>query len=163
MEFARPGKEHEWLEALLGTWTVTAPMPCGEGEEPRTVEWTETVRSLQGLWYVAEGHGELPDGSPSITLMTLGYDQARERYVGNWVGSMMTHMFNYEGTLDDAGRILTLDCEGPDFMNPQVLRKYQDIITLQDDNKRTLTSRMLTDDGTWQQVMSADYKRTAMG
>src|SRR3546814_8051855 len=94
-----PQQEHRWLEQLLGEWTVTSDM-TPDGGSP----WVERVRSLDGLWIVAEGEGEMPGGGAATTLMTLGYDPRRQRYVGTWVGSMMIHMWVYEGHLDDSGR-----------------------------------------------------------
>lgn len=53
---------------------------------------------------------------------------------------MMTHLWIYEGSLDEAGRVLTIDTEGP---NTDGMRGYQDIVTLESGDRRTLASRML--------------------
>jgi hypothetical protein len=156
---AEPQKEHRWLENLVGSWTVTSEMPTGAGEAAAHAEWIERVRSLHGMWVVAEGKGEMPGGGAATTMMTLGYDPRRQSYVGTWVGSMMTHLWVYEGTLDESGTVLTLDCEGPDFEAEGKLARYQDIITIQDEDHRTLTARVQTADGTWKQIMSAQYRR----
>lgn len=159
---AEPQDEHRWLERLLGEWTITAPLPSPEGDPDGTVTWTETVRSFRGIWVVAEGQGEMPGGGgPVTTLMTLGYDPRKGAYVGTWVGSMMTHMWVYRGTLDETGNVLTLDCEGPDFENPEKTLRYQDIIAFQDDDHRTLTGRVEGADGVWKEMMVAHYQRAA--
>jgi len=59
---------------------------------------TEVVRSLGGLWIVSEGE-EMPTAVPE-KLMTLGYDPQNNRYVGTFIGSMMTHLWIYDGCLD---------------------------------------------------------------
>lgn len=46
------------------------------------------------------------------TIMTIGYDPHRQRFVGTFVASMMTHLWMYEGALDDGERVLTLETEG---------------------------------------------------
>lgn len=51
---------------------------------------TESVRSLGGLWILAEGQSEMPGGGAATTMMTLGYDAQKQRYVGTWIGSMRT-------------------------------------------------------------------------
>jgi hypothetical protein len=151
---AEPQQEHRWLEQLLGEWTVTSDMMPEPG-----AAWTERVRSLHGLWVVAEGEGEMPGGGAATTIMTLGYDPRRQCYVGTWIGSMMTHMWVYEGHLDAGGKVLTLDCEGEDFEQPGRTARYQDIITIRSPDHRLLTARMLTADGSWKQIMQAEYRR----
>ena len=42
------------------------------------------------------------------TLMTLGYDPRKKRFVGTFVGSMMTNLWIYDGELDKDERVLTL-------------------------------------------------------
>jgi Protein of unknown function (DUF1579) len=39
------------------------------------------------------------------------------------------------------------------------MTKYEDIIEFKSDDHRVLTARMLAPDGTWQQLMSVDYRR----
>jgi hypothetical protein len=39
------------------------------------------------------------------------------------------------------------------------MTRYQDIITFKDADHRLLTARMLAADGTWKQIMQADYRR----
>lgn len=158
--FSKPQTEHEWLQKLVGCWTFEAEAIGDAGEQPFKSSGTKTVRSLGGLWVLCEGTSEMPDGTAAATLMTLGYDPQKERYLGTWVGSMMTHMWIYEGNLDTSGKVLPLDTQGPDIKTPGATRKYQDVIEITGDGRRLLTSRMLTDDGTWQDFMRAEYRLT---
>jgi hypothetical protein len=125
---------------------------------PERSSGTESVRSLGGVWVLCEG---LPGGGTATTLMTLGYDPEEKRYVGTFVGSMMTHLWVYDGGLDPAGKVLTLDTEGPSFTAEGGMTKYKDVIEFKDDNHRTLTSHVLGDDGQWTQFMTANYRRRA--
>ncbi|WP_026620351.1 hypothetical protein M728_002708 [Ensifer sp. WSM1721] len=152
-----PQEEHRWLEQLLGEWTVTTEDSTGSGEH--STPWVEKVRSMQGLWVVCEGQGTMPDGNPAQSLMTLGFNPQTKRYVGTWVGSMMTHMWVYDGVIEDDGKTLALNCEGPDFENPGRSARYQDRITFIDANRRTLTARVQTESGDWKEMMQADYRR----
>jgi hypothetical protein len=160
---AEPQKEHQWLQQLVGEWTTEAEMAMAPGKPTETCKGTESVRSLGGLWILAEGQGEMPGGGTATMLMTLGYDPQRKRYVGTWVGSMMTHMWLYDGELDSSGKILTLNSEGPDMSPgaaPGKLAKYKDVIEIKAADYRILTSHRLGDDGKWQQFMTAHYRRT---
>ncbi|MBI2276779.1 MAG: DUF1579 domain-containing protein [Dechloromonas sp.] len=155
-----PQAEHQWLQQLVGEWTTEAQMAT---EPAEACKGTESVRSLGGLWVLAEGRGEMPDGGSATMLMTIGYDPGKKRYVGTWIGSMMTHMWLYDGELDASRTVLTLNSEGPDMSPgavPGRLAKYKDVIELKDADHRTLTSHCLGADGQWQQFMTARYQRT---
>lgn len=157
---AQPQKEHRWLDRLVGEWTCEGEATMEPGQPPTPFTTTESVRSLGGLWVVAEGRGDMPGGETMTSLMTLGYDPGKGRYVGTFVASMMTHLWLYDGALDAGGTVLTLDTEGPDFSaEGKGTARFQDIIEIKDDDRRTLTSRMLGGDGQWRQVMSAEYRR----
>jgi hypothetical protein len=91
--------------------------------------------------------------------MTLGFDPAKGRFVGSWAGSMMTHFWVYEGSLDASGQVLTLDCEGPDYETPGRMAPYQDIIELKGDDRRILRARTHGADGAWKDLMTVEYRR----
>ena len=159
-----PQKEHQWLQKLVGEWTYEHDCSMGPDKPPEKFRGTETVRSLGGVWAVCEGRGQMPGGGAATTIMTLGYDPAKKRYVGTFIGSMMTHMWVYEGQLDATGKVLTLDTEGPSW-TPEgkvvegKMAKYKDVIAFKSDDYRTLTSNLLGDDGKWQEFMTAHYRR----
>jgi len=152
-----PVKEHQWLRQLLGEWTVESST---EGEKPVEVRpWTENGRMIGELWIVIEGAGTMPGDVHGETMMTLGYDPQKGRFVGTWTGSMMTHQWVYNGVLDESGKRLVLDTEGPDFEKPGVTRRYRDIIEMVGDGHRVLRSQILSHDGEWQELMTSRYRR----
>ncbi|HJZ89397.1 MAG TPA: DUF1579 domain-containing protein [Gemmataceae bacterium] len=156
---AEPKKEHQWLQKLVGEWTSEMDAAMGPDKPAEKCTGTDSVRSVGGVWVVCEGRGEMPGGGAAITLMTLGYDPARKKYVGTFIGSMMTHLWVYEGEVDATGKKLTLDTEGPDFVKEGKTTKYKDVIEFTSDDHRTLTSHMLGDDGKYHQFMTAHYRR----
>jgi len=156
---AEPQKEHEWLHKLVGEWTCEAEAAMEPGKPPETSSGTERVRSLGGLWILAEGQGEMPGCGPATMMMTLGYDPQKKRYVGTWIGSMMTHLWVYDGSLDAGERVLTLDAEGPSMAGDGTMAQYRDVIEFKSDDHRVLTSHTRGDDGTWQPFMTAHYRR----
>jgi hypothetical protein len=156
---AEPQNEHAWLQQLVGEWTSEMECVMGPDQPPMQTKGAETVRSIGGLWTVGEGRGDTPDGTPATSLMTLGYDPQKQRFVGSFVASMMTHQWLYEGTLDASGKVLTLDTEGPSFAGDGSMTKYQDVIEIKSADHRVLTSRALGPDGTWNQFVTAHYHR----
>src|ERR687892_1559286 len=155
-----PQNEHQCLQQLVGDWTYEAEATMEPGQPPSKFEGSERVRALGGLWILAEGQGEMPGCGAATTVLTLGYDPQKQRYVGTWIGSMMTHLWVYNGALDAAGRVLTLEAEGPSMAGDGTMAAYRDVIELTDDDQRVLTAHVLGDDGTWQQFMTSHYRRT---
>ena len=156
---AEPQKEHQWLQKLVGEWTYETEAAMEPGKPPQKFTGTESVRSLGGLWMLCEGQGEMPGGGTATTLMTLGFDPAKKRFVGTFIGSMMTHMWVYEGGLDPTGMVLTLDTEGPSFTAEGKMAKYKDAIEIKSDDHRVLSSSFLGDDGKWHSFTTANYRR----
>ena len=81
-----PQAEHRWLQQLVGAWTLDGEATMELGQPPATFTGTERVRSLGDLWFLAEGEGEMPGGGTATTLMTLGYDPQKGRFVGTFIG-----------------------------------------------------------------------------
>ena len=156
---AEPQKEHKWLQKLVGEWTYEHEATMDPNKPAEVFRGTESVRSLGGLWTLGEGRGEMPGGGDATTLMTLGYDPQKKRFVGTFIASMMTYLWVYEGELDKDEKVLTLNAEGPDFTNPGKMSKYQDVIEFMSDDHRILTSRTLGEDGQWHHFMTAHYHR----
>ena len=154
-----PQQQHRWLEKLLGDWTYTSECNMGPDQPAMTVRGTERVRSVGGLWTIAEGTGGSGDDAWT-SVMTLGYDPSAGRFVGTFIASVMTFLWVYSGgSLDQGTGALTLDADGPAFSG-EGMAKYQDVIAFISDDHRTLTSRVLGPDGTWHQFMQAHYHRS---
>ena len=158
-------EQHRWLERLVGDWAYEMETPGKPGEEPKKITGTETVRSMQNVWVVAEASGEPcgENGSPMQSIMTLGYNAAKGEFVGTWIGSMMAHLWVYRGQLDAGGKVLTLEAEGPDMEDPTKMQLYRDIIELVDDGHRLLRTEIRMEDGTWKEFMRVPYHRTTAG
>jgi hypothetical protein len=72
---------------------------------------------------------------------------------------MMTYLWVYEGELDATERVLTLHSRGPKMMTEGELISYKDVIEFKDADHRVLTSYALGDEGDWQLLMTAHYRR----
>jgi len=153
-----PQKEHIWLRKFLGDWTFDAEMPDG-GKESENCSGSESVRALSDLWILGEGIGKMPGGGTANTLLTLGFDIQKKRFVGTWVGSMMTNLWVYDGYLDEGSNTLTLESEGPSMSQPGKSARYRDIFEFKSDDHRILRAETLGEDGKWTQFMATHYRR----
>ncbi|WP_406699937.1 DUF1579 domain-containing protein [Singulisphaera sp. Ch08] len=156
--FPGPQKEHNWLDKFVGEWTSESECSMGPDQPLMKTKGVDFVRSIGGLWIVAEGEGQMPGGESAKSIMTIGYDPQQQRYVGTFIASMMSYLWIYNGSLDAAEKVLTLDADGPDFTGKKTA-KYKDRIEFVDDNHRILTSQVLGEDGTWTQFMTVHYRR----
>jgi hypothetical protein len=152
-------KEHKWLEQLVGDWTCEMEAVMGPDQPPSKSKGTESVRSLDGAWTLGEGRAEMPGGGTATNIMTLGFDPSKGRFIGTFIASCMTHLWVYEGSLDESGKVLTLDTQGPSFTAPGKMAAYKDVIEIVDPGYRKLSSSVQMDDGSWVSFMTAHYRR----
>lgn len=150
-------EEHRWLQRLAGEWRYESEGEAGPGEPPYRETGTETVRDLGGVWVLLEGRSDAD--ATAATQMTLGYDPDKGRFVGTFVGSMMTTLWIYEGELDAGGTVLSLRSEGPSFTEEGKTAEYLDTVELRGEDERVMTSRCRTADGGWHAFMTSTYRR----
>jgi hypothetical protein len=157
--FARPTSEHKWLEQFIGEWEFSPPPPPGVQAPPEQQAYVQTFRSLRGIWFIGEGEMPEPGGTVGTTITTLGFDPARNRFIGTWIGSMMSHLWVYEGELDAERRILSLYTVGPDMSGDRGLVHYCDAFEMMDPGHYVQRSSVRGEDGTWAEFMALDYRR----
>ena len=61
--------------------------------------------------------------------------------------------------IDGAGRVLTLDSQGPHLSGSGKLARYREVIEFKSDDHRVTTSRMLGHDGTWHDFRTVHYRK----
>lgn len=155
-----PTDEHRWLQKFVGRWSFESECVMGPAEERVHFRGTDTVRSLDGLWIVAELRSDMPGGGEATMIMTVGFDTTRGRFVGSWVASMHDHLWVYDGWLDAGRNELTLEAQGPAPDQPGELRRYRDITEFVSDDQRRFRSVVLGPDGQWRQFMTSTFTRT---
>lgn len=150
--------EHRWLQQLVGNWTYAmesvSPECGGDGGTG-----TQTIRMLGDLWLLAEAEG--PAGDEMMrSIITLGYDPEKKKFIGSFIASMMTHFWPYEGSLDADGKTLRLASQGPRFDGAPGPGIYEDVIEKVSDNEYLLRGRFKLDDGSFNEFMVSRYTRT---
>jgi hypothetical protein len=153
MQLPKPRAEHAFLQRLVGRWRVVPK------DMPDHEDWIEEVRSLNGIWFVAEGRGRMPDGSEAATVLTLGHNGATGRYLGSWIGTMMEYLWVYDGELSPDGDTLSLYASGPGCDDREGMQDYREQIIFTGDGKRIFTSSAKQPDGSWKPFMTAEYFR----
>ncbi|MGI2033439.1 DUF1579 domain-containing protein [Rhizobium panacihumi] len=152
VELYKPQTEHFALERMVGTWDVKSSVTGPDAN------WTEKCRSLDGMWYVAEGEGDVPGGT-ARTVLTVGYDPDKRKYVGTWIGSMVSMLWVYEGEFSGDGNTLSLHTTGPDCEIEGRIAEYREQIIFQDNDHRFFTSATKQPDGSWKTFQDLEYTR----
>ena len=145
-------KEHEWLKKFVGQWDVVSD---GQGSQGEAVMKSSM---LGKLWLVNASDMEI-NGMKMKSIQMIGYDPKKEKYVGIWADSMINHMWHYEGTVDEAGKKLTLEAEGPSMTGDGTMTNYRDAYEFKDENTIIATSSMQGEDGEWTVLMEGTAKR----
>lgn len=134
------------------------------GAPRETLTGTETVRSLGGIWIVADTISQMPGGGTGEMSMTLGYDPDKGSYVGTWIGSMVNWLCVYDrGELDASCTSLSLYTTGPSMTGGGGTKNYRDVITSLDADTRTLVGQVQDEQGNWQEMMKVEYRRKGEG
>ncbi|MFM7834833.1 MAG: DUF1579 domain-containing protein, partial [Planctomycetaceae bacterium] len=157
MQTAQPSAEHRWLQRMIGEWTVAGEYQFASDQPAAHSAGHEIVRTLGGLWIIAEGKGSIPDGGCD-SVITLGFDPHKKIFVGTFIGSTMTHLWPYQGQLSEDGQRLVLESEGPSFSGDG-MACFRDIIEFVNDDHRRMHSLVLNSDGQWHQFMTTQYHR----
>jgi hypothetical protein len=157
-DMPKPAKEHDWLQKFVGEWDIESE--CDMMGMKVKSKGTETVKSLGGFWIQSEMTSEFL-GANVTGCMTVGYDVKKKKYSGTWVCSVDGHLWNYTGEVSADGKVLTLETEGPNMLDPTKTCKMKDVTTFKGDTERVLESWMLGDDGKWVKFMSMTAKKKA--
>jgi hypothetical protein len=157
-EFPKPQKEHEWLNQFLGEWEMESECTPGPGQPPVKGKMQEKIRSIGGFWVMSEGESEMLGLKMSI-VMTLGYSPEKKKYIGTWTDSIQPYMWQYEGSVDATGRILTLEADGPSMLKPGTTAKYRDVTEFKSKDERAFSSFIQNEKGEWVKMVSGVAKR----
>lgn len=155
---AQATDEHRWLQQLVGTWKFSGECKTPEGTS--TQEGTQTIRAFGDLWILLEAETKM-EAEPMTSIITLGFDPDKGKFVGSFIATMMTSFWVYEGTLDAAKRVLPLRSEGPRFDGKPGAGQYEDVIEVVSKDEYLFRGRLLQDDGTWLEFMKTRYTRTS--
>lgn len=157
-QFPSAKKEHEWLKKFVGEWTFESEGTMGPGQPLLKCTGSMSSRMLGELWVISDTTAHMPMAEVQA-IQTIGYDPVKKEYVGTWVDSMMNHLWHYHGSVDESGRKLTLEAEGPNFMVQGKLTKFRDAYEFETPDHIIATSSMLNDNGEWVTFMTGHFRR----
>lgn len=107
MEAGTPGKNHEWLQKMVGNWKGAQQIwMTPDMTEPMKTECSETVTSLmEGRFIQCEMSSEMM-GMPFKGRGVTGYDNVSKKFVGSWIDSCGTGIMNGTAEQSPDGKVL---------------------------------------------------------
>ena len=148
-----------FLQKLVGEWSVTTYAVMDPDQDPYRFEGRETGRMLGRQWFVSEFYSEV-EGVVIESILTIGYDPAKEKFVASYANSNQPMLWTYEGTLNDEGTKLTLKTEGPFMGDPDQTAEYRVVIERKDADHWTMGSQIqVPDEEEWFEFLSFVYER----
>lgn len=155
-EAQKPGKEHDVLKDMVGTWDAVVQMP-GSPDSKALAIYT---MSLEGMWLTSDFHGKI--GEQKFHGKSFdSWDSAKKKYVGVWMDSMTGSPMVFEGNFDESGKTLVMHAEsvGPDGKKS----RFKSTSVNSDANHHLYKMFMLNADGSETEVMSIRYTRRTPG
>ena len=157
-EMPKPAKEHAALAKFAGEWEVKSECKMPGMEEPVVCTGSEIAKIVGGFWLVTHGDGDMM-GMKMQSILTLGYNPEKKKYVGTFLSSCDSTLWKYEGEMDASGKKLTLHTEGPLMTDPTKAGKYKEVLELVDKDHKTFTSYLIDENGKETKFVTMEYRR----
>ncbi|MBI3139095.1 MAG: DUF1579 domain-containing protein [Sphingobacteriales bacterium] len=106
--FMTPGDMHKWLAGRTGTWEAEVSMWMDPAAPPTKSKSTDVVTmSPSGLFQIGN-YSSTMMGMPFQGQSTLGYDNAKKKFVLSWIDNFSSGMVIMYGEYDAATKTLSL-------------------------------------------------------
>jgi len=159
MELAQPGEHHEVLKKMVGTWNAKTKMWMDPSAPPMESTGTYEAKLLLGGRYLAGHYKGEAMGQPFEGIDIFGYDNLKKKFVDNWIDTMGTGFTYSEGTINEAGDVITMRGEMPNPMDDSMMYS-RNVTRLVDANTiRIEMYHAFSKDGEYVKSMEIEYTR----
>jgi hypothetical protein len=142
----KPSKEHGFLKEGAGTWDYVMKFKMGPDAPEQEIKGIETVQMLGEFWVIFDIKTDNMMGMAWHGHGTLGYDPDKKKYVGTFIDSLSPDRMLGEGTVDAAGKVLTMIWEGKDHETGKA-GKLREVSERKDKDNGTMTMYRTGADG----------------
>jgi hypothetical protein len=140
MKAATPGKEHELLKKMAGSWTYAMKHRHDANSPWEEMSGTIERKLLMGGRFLQEevkGPAFMPDSPPFEGMGLSGYDNVQKKYWGTWMDNWGTGIMQMVGTADATGKVITFSAEYWDPITGKP-KKQKHVSTIKDDKTHQL-------------------------
>ena len=160
-KMAAPGKFHEYLQPLVGTWGLSVEWKMFPSDEFETHKGTCAYKWILGGRFLLEKvKGEaMEEGGELFEGMGItGYDNQNKQYTSIWIDTMSTATYVCTGTGDESGKVFTFYGEETDPMTGQKI-KTKSVLRIVSSNKLVCEMYRPGPDGKEFKNMEITYQR----
>ena len=158
---AGPAEHHEKLKPFEGTFKAEVKLWMGPGDPMVSTGTMVNSWQLGGRYLHQDYAGDAVEGPyPSFCGKGYwGFNTTANHYEGFWIDNASTMMQMETGSVDDSGRVWTMNST---FTHPQTGQDMgkKTIITLVDNDHHTMESFFSTPDGNEMKTMEIRYQRS---
>ncbi len=157
MDYATPGKMHEWLAKGNGTWeseVMSWMHPDSPAVKSKAISVNKMI--LGGRYSEGTFTGDMM-GMPFEGRSIIGYDNAKKVFQSSWVDNMGTGFMNLEGVYDANAKTLTSKGK---MIDPGTGKEIEmrEVVTFIDDNTQKM-EMFCTKKGKEEKMMEIYSKR----
>lgn len=158
MKAAAVGPEHEVLKQLAGTFTAASSTWVAPRKPPIKAKGQSLGTMVLGDRFVMQEYTSTMMGKPFEGRGFTGYDNLKKKYVSIWMDTMMTSIMPLEGTLDESGKVLTLEGDSEDPATGKVV-KMRFITKIESKDKHVWEMHRVLGEGKAIKAMEIVYTR----
>ncbi len=151
----KPQDEHKLLQRFDGQWQFTKKSVPADGRSDQVGSGEVSAKMLGDFFVLSQWKGEIY-GAKFQAAQTLGFDPRKQRYVGTWADSIMSHQWQLEGRADKSESTLVINSKGPGADGKPT--EYREWYRFRSADEIHVRSEMKKDEK-WVEFMTTELKR----
>ena len=112
--YMTPGDMHKLMASMDGKWDAEMTFWMTPDAPPTTHKSTSEVKTILGGRYQETVYKGKMDGMDFEGHGTMGYDNAKKKFISTWIDNMGTGMMISEGTYDEASKSISMSGKSMD-------------------------------------------------
>ncbi len=156
----QPGEHHEILKTMAGSWDAKTKMwmdPTAPATESTGTFEIELI--LDGRFTKGTFKGDFM-GAPFEGFDVFGYDNHKQKYTDYWMDSYSTNTAYSEGTMNEAGNVITMQGSMPNVADGTTLYSKSTTTIVNPDTMIMVMWHATTKGGAWVKAMEMTYTRS---
>ncbi len=160
MQYMQPGEMHAMLAKSNGMWTEQMEMWMAPGQPSVASTATVSNKMILGGRYQQGNHVGKVQGMPFEGISTVGYDNAKKKFISTWVDNMGTGVMYAEGDWNDNEKSIEFKGKQVDPLSGNEL-PWRETFRIIDNDTQQMEMYMTTPDGQEYKSMSILLKRAS--